>query len=380
MFNKNRSVFNMYFIYFISMALFTGVRILLTLGVFDGLHDDISSIVFTCIIQGLIMFFIPLSLHAFFHRKDGGYKYSFSTVQLKPIKSKVILISLGLGVLAFFINIAVSTIFNGFIGFFGYEAPTGGVAQPSMFSPFVTFLIDVVLVAVLPALGEEFLHRGLLLNDISRVGYKKAIVISAFLFGLIHFNINQFFYAFVIGLLMGLVTVASKTLWPAIIIHFTNNFLSVYLSAARTNGWFLQNFYDGITAVLQSSSLVLTLLTTFLMMLLIVLFVVYLIFELFKSTTVHNVNRALESVFGNKMPQSLYAPSSVERHNILNEMLLTKSNLNLNIDNNTNPIDIVLPINRHAMKATVYDNVFLISSIILGGLITIFTFIWGVVW
>ena len=33
---------------------------------------------------------------------------------------------------------------------------------------------------------------------------KKAIVISALMFGLMHFNVQQFFYAFVIGLILGL--------------------------------------------------------------------------------------------------------------------------------------------------------------------------------
>ena len=47
------------------------------------------------------------------------------------------------------------------------------------------------LVAVLPAIGEEFLHRGIVLQGIKHMGFKKAIVLSSLLFGLVHFNIQQ---------------------------------------------------------------------------------------------------------------------------------------------------------------------------------------------
>lgn len=382
MFSKNKSVFQMYFIYFVSMALFTIVRTLSSLGLFDGLNSELSSIIFTVTIQVFIMFLIPLGLYLIFHKKRGGVKNAFVSAGFRPIRTKVILIAIGLGVLAFFINMIVSTVFGGFISFFGYEAPTGagGTTELPMFNSVITLILDLVLVAVLPAFCEEFLHRGLLLNEISRVGYKKAIVISALLFGFIHFNINQFSYAFVLGLLMGLVTVASKTIWPAIIIHFTNNALSVYLTAAKANGWFLENFYDSINSVLQSEDFLITMLTAFMFFLLIALCLIYLVFALFKETTVYNVNEAMKKVFGTSSKTNLYSPTMMEKHKILNEMLLTKSNLNLNIAQNTNPLDVILPINRNVFKPNTYDNVFLIASIILGGLVTLFTFIWGVLW
>lgn len=376
---KNKSLFQMYFIYFVSMALFTVVRMISSAGYLRFLHSDISSILFTIVIQVFIMVVIPFSLYALFHKQKGGYKAAVQAVQLNPIKPKVIVLAVLLGVMAFFISIAVSTVFNGFLSFFGYSLPTssGGGTAP-LFNSTVSFLIDAVLVAVLPAICEELLHRGLLLNEISRIGYKKAILISSLLFAFIHFNINQFSYAFVLGLLMGVITVASKTLWPAIIIHFTNNFLSVYLSAAKANGWFLSDFYDNLSSLFQSNSLLLTLLTATFFIALIMLTVIYLVFELFKETTVSKVNNALKSVLDENQTINQETAHVTEKHKILNEMLLTKSNLNLNIGQSASALDVILPINRHVFKPNKYDNVFLISSIVLGGLVTLFTFIWGV--
>lgn len=111
-----------------------------------------------------------------------------------------------------------------------------------MFPNWATFLIQLNTVAILPAICEEFLHRGVLLNGLKEIGIKKAILISSLMFGLLHFNINQFFYATILGMLMALVSVVSKSIYPAMIIHFTNNAISVYLSSAESYGWFGKTF------------------------------------------------------------------------------------------------------------------------------------------
>lgn len=377
MFSKNKSVFYAYLIYFTSMILFTVVRIISSAGLFNNLHSDIKSIIFTLIIQGLIMALIPILLHALLNKKEGGIKYTFSSINLKPIKFNAVLISIALGVLAFFINIIISSVFNGFLNFFGYKFPTSSGGGESLFNPFVSFILDVLLVAVIPGICEEILHRGLLLNEIGKIGYKKAIIISSLLFGLIHFNITQFFYAFVIGLLLGLVTVATKTIVPAIIIHFTNNFLSVYFSAAKANGWFLGNFYEILNSFLQSQSALLTLLTSMLFIVFIGLGVIMLLLALFKETTLFNVNKALKDFMDEKL-NSENELSINDKQAIINEMLIKKSNLNLNFSKEMSPFEIIMPVNKFIFKPTTYDNVFLTASLVLGSLVTFFTFIWGV--
>lgn len=380
MFSTNRSVFNIYLIYFVSMALFTIVRILSNVGAFSFLPDKWSSLIFTVIIQVFIMFLIPLLLYTWFNHTK-SVKKSFAEVSIKPIKMNVVVLSLLLGIAAFFINLVVSSMFNGIITFFGYEIPTtSSSGAESIFSPTVQFLLDVLTVAVLPAFCEEFLHRGMLLHQLEKIGYKKAIVISALMFGLIHFNINQISYAFVLGLLMALVTVTSKTLIPAIIIHFTNNFLSVYLSAAKENGWFLSNFYTTINNFFASESMLMSFVMVSLFIVVLAFAVSYLIFLLFKETTVYNVNRALKGIYDGHKNEKADDTTAAEKDVVLNEMLKTKSNLNLNFSQTPNLLDVILPVNRVVVKPTLYDNVFFIACCVLGGLVTIFTFLWGVLW
>jgi len=377
--HTNKTIFSVYLTYFISMVLFTLTRIAAANGIFNNVHSQVSSIIYSVIIQIFIMFLIPLTIFSLINKKEGGFKRTFNSSQFKPIKPKVILIAIALGLLAFFINIAVSTVFNGFISFFGYNNPfVSGGAEIPIFSGGWELLINLVLVALLPAFCEEFLHRGLLLNEISKIGYKKAIILSALLFSLIHFNINQISYAFVIGLILAVVVVVSKNIWPAIIIHFINNGISVYITSAKANGWFGGNFYEIISNFLQSQSPILTLISSFTFLVLIVFTVIYLLMLLFKETTIAKVNNAINSVLYSGNNNSPNKPNYADEYKVLNEILLKNSSLNVEYDKAASPIDIILPVNKNIYKPSVLDNTFLIASIVLGGLATIFTFVWGI--
>ena len=90
--------------------------------------------------------------------------------------------------------------------------------------------MNLIIIALLPAVVEEFIFRGLLFN-----GYKKrnplmAILLSAFLFGLMHMNLNQFSYAFVIGIIFGFLAYATGSLLPSILGHFIINGTSVVIT------------------------------------------------------------------------------------------------------------------------------------------------------
>ena len=168
------------------------------------------------------MFLLPLFLYCLFIKVKP--RQVFKSCNFEKIGFLAILISIGLGFLCFIINIAVSSLFSGILTFTGYRYP--GVSGDSDYST-GHFFLELLLVAVLPAICEEFTHRGILLQGIKHAGFKKAIVISALMFGLIHFNIQQFFYAFIIGLILGFVSVVAKNIYPAIIIHFINNGISI---------------------------------------------------------------------------------------------------------------------------------------------------------
>lgn len=90
---------------------------------------------------------------------------------------------------------------------------------------YLVALFSGVLVA---PLTEEILFRGIILKGLlAHRSQNRAIVWSAFLFGLIHLNPWQFPSAFILGLFCAYWVVQTGSLWPAIWGHALSNFLSV---------------------------------------------------------------------------------------------------------------------------------------------------------
>ncbi|HIX90990.1 MAG TPA: CPBP family intramembrane metalloprotease [Candidatus Agathobaculum pullicola] len=76
---------------------------------------------------------------------------------------------------------------------------------------------------VLGPLCEELLFRGLMAGRLARYGQKPAALVSALLFGLYHANLSQFFYAFLLGLLLAYAYFYTGKLKTAVVLHMLFN-------------------------------------------------------------------------------------------------------------------------------------------------------------
>jgi len=89
-------------------------------------------------------------------------------------------------------------------------------------------LINLFVMAVLPAFGEEFIFRGILMKWFSKgLGIHIAILLSAFLFSAIHIQFLGFFTRFFMGIMFGYIFYWSGSLWASILLHFLNNAMAV---------------------------------------------------------------------------------------------------------------------------------------------------------
>lgn len=77
-------------------------------------------------------------------------------------------------------------------------------------------------ITILGPISEELLFRGFLLRMLKPWGKQTAILVSALIFGLFHGNVIQIPFAFLVGLVLGYVTVEYSILW-AIVLHIFNN-------------------------------------------------------------------------------------------------------------------------------------------------------------
>ena len=288
---RKKSIFKVFAIYYICMALFCLVRIFST---FDGLFPDglAGEVVFSCIIQIGVLFVVPFVLYSVMIKVKPNQ--ILEHCNFFKINIAVILISIGLGILCFIINIAVSSLFNGVMSFFGYRfGSSGGEANYSTGN----FFLQIFITAILPAVCEEFLHRGILLQGIKHIGFKRAIIISSLLFALLHFNVQQVFYAFVVGLIMGFVSVVAKNIFPAMIIHFVNNAIATYLDFASHRGWAFGNILDKLNHFLTSNTMIFVFVIVAIVMIVVVALLCLLIWLLYKQTIIRNVNKAVNEAY-----------------------------------------------------------------------------------
>ena len=96
-------------------------------------------------------------------------------------------------------------------------------------------LLGVLSVAVVPAIIEETMIRGVVMQPLRKFGDKYAILMSAFVFACMHGNMVQIPYTVIGGCLLGYLAIVTGSLWPSIILHFINNLYSVIAIGVNDN-------------------------------------------------------------------------------------------------------------------------------------------------
>lgn len=89
--------------------------------------------------------------------------------------------------------------------------------------------MTLLCVAFVPAALEEIAYRGVFFRAYRDQNPKAAIVLSGLLFGLLHMNWNQFFYAAVMGMIFACLAEANGSLLASMLVHFIINATSTVI-------------------------------------------------------------------------------------------------------------------------------------------------------
>jgi uncharacterized protein len=101
------------------------------------------------------------------------------------------------------------------------------------------FAINIVMIAIIPGIGEELLFRGVL-QRLFAEWFKNihyGIILSALLFSAMHMQFYGFFPRMLMGILFGYLFYWSGSIWIPILAHFTNNVLAVIVSFYINKGF-----------------------------------------------------------------------------------------------------------------------------------------------
>ena len=158
----------------------------------------------------------------------------FKALRLNKIKTKVVIkiffLSLFLIPIIGFGNIIVATILSYFDLMILYEMPTATNSFELLKYSF--------LIAISAGICEEIFFRGMILNAYESATNKKfAIIMSAILFGVFHFNIQNLLGPILLGIIFGYLVIITDSIYSAIIAHTLNNWVAVI-------GGYLTNIYS----------------------------------------------------------------------------------------------------------------------------------------
>ena len=136
-------------------------------------------------------------------------------------------VSAGLAILMVGLGVGVSLLSNQASSWvstleaaFGFEEYA---AQSALGNTLFSQISYVLIWALVPALSEEFLFRGVILGSLRKFGGGFAVVSSAALFALYHGNFSQGAFTFCGGLIMGFLVLRTGNIWISVLVHFLNN-------------------------------------------------------------------------------------------------------------------------------------------------------------
>lgn len=145
-----------------------------------------------------------------------------------------------------------------------------GVLSYEIDTPF-KYIVSLISLAVMPAICEELLFRGIITTALKQKGETYAIWISSLMFAIFHFSPSQLIYPMCFGLILSIVYLRTNNIVFPILLHFVNNALSVSI----------QYFSNSTaTAFTHSASMLLYALITLLVW-------IYIIYRLFKDFQQH---------------------------------------------------------------------------------------------
>lgn len=163
---------------------------------------------------------VPFGIIALFMRK----KYTVPVIPMEKVGKGKSFCWICVGMLACMVaNIATNYVIE-FAEIIGYKLNYPEVAPiESAFG----CLLSLISMAIMPAVCEEFAMRCCALGLLRKHGNAFGILAISIVFGLLHGNVIQFIFAFLVGVILAYVTIKTNSVLPAIIIHACNNGLSV---------------------------------------------------------------------------------------------------------------------------------------------------------
>ena len=184
-------------------------------------------------ISSIFMFVIPPIVYYFITRKE----HQMHDLGLRKLTPPWWLILIG--VILMFVSIPVTTslttwnesmnLGGAFAKLEEYMKALEETAQSATekmldVNTFGGMLFNLIIIALIPAVGEELTFRGVLQQSLTRkMNPHIAIILSSAIFSFIHFQFYGFLPRMFLGMLLGYMFYITNSIWTSMLMHFVNN-------------------------------------------------------------------------------------------------------------------------------------------------------------
>ena len=166
--------------------------------------------------------------------KDMGFNKKINVLQIG------LLILIAIATICAFLPIA-SAVANLFLkAGFKSNLQTISMQTPS------DLVVGVFILSLLPAVTEEILFRGMIARSFTRKNYVFAVFMGGFMFAIMHGTPVQFVHQFFLGIVCCVVYFASGSIYASMVVHFTNNLVSILGTYAMNKTAFVIPLYGQI--------------------------------------------------------------------------------------------------------------------------------------
>ena len=197
-------------------------------------------------ITSTMMFVVPPIVYYFITRNE----HQMQDLGLRQLAPPWWLILIGVVVL--FVSIPVTTrlttwnagmklggMFQTFEDWIKELEETAQAATEKMLNvnTFGGLLLNLFIIALIPAVGEEMTFRGVLQQSLTRkMNPHIAIILSSAIFSFIHFQFYGFLPRMFLGMLLGYMFYITNSLWTSMLMHYINNGTAVVLYYLSNKG------------------------------------------------------------------------------------------------------------------------------------------------
>ena len=182
-----------------------------------------DSVYLSMIILQLLIFVLP---GIFYLRLRGGdFK---SRLHIKPLGPRALWFTFSTLMVLIFGTMLISSIY------FRLGGTPEAYTLYNSFSPSgsrdaLSVIYVIIAFAVVPAITEEFVFRGIILSEYSSYGAVTAVIASSILFSMLHFNIRTFVLYLFCGAASAYAVYVTRSLLSGIVIHLANNLYALFL-------------------------------------------------------------------------------------------------------------------------------------------------------